>query len=745
MAELKNSPTLNKYKDTIRECISLYYPNLSNEDLNKAIEYSIEKRLVNSNAKIVNSYTGQEVEKTLLMMSDYIAKKEPIVTALGTMFKHHADCPNPMFQVIQSFLDNRAAHKKEMFKYPKGSEEFEKYNLLQSLDKIDANGTYGAVGQYSCLLYNVNVASSITAQGRAFISSASICFEMFLNNNVLFGSLNEVIEFINHIINESPYRRFDDNSILDEKVSVEDCFAKIVLSCGYRWIPNENEMEIIWRIINNISQENLNRIYYKNNLFNFVNNTKVFNIVRSILHKLKRPLLNSLDIPADVANDMKLFGDLLSEYVYYRHLIIDRIDRCDNMIKSVIAVSDTDSAIVSLDGWYRYVVEKINGEELAIANYNDHAIFFHDFDDEGNSKDNFWTHPVKPIPKKLDYNFMTDEITEIEHTNNPDIITPNDNVRFSIINIMAYVLDRVVNDYMEKVCENNHSLRILDIVQVPLTQDQINISNYYDIGLKYDHKNNPKPSIVYKHDRKCRMIMKNEFSFKRILITSAKKHYASLQVVQEGNLIPENKQLDIKGIDVLYKSTTPLSTRKALQKILLEDIMKTPAIDQLRVIKDIAIFEKQLIESVKNGDRTYYKPATVKSMSSYSDPLRIQGVKASIAWNKIKSSDYQPINLEERHAVDIAKVIINKANVEKIADKYPEVYNNMLAALNDDIFKGTISSVAIPLDVVVPEWLTEFIDYDTIIADNISGFPIESIGISKLGRSKLAYTNIVEL
>ena len=56
------------------------------------------------------------------------------------MFKRHGDVPNPMGRVIQSFLDLRKSHKKEMFKYPKGSEMFERFNLLQALDKIDVNG-----------------------------------------------------------------------------------------------------------------------------------------------------------------------------------------------------------------------------------------------------------------------------------------------------------------------------------------------------------------------------------------------------------------------------------------------------------------------------------------------------------------------------------------------------------------------------------------------------------------------------
>jgi hypothetical protein len=136
----KDSITLNKYKKTMSECIKLYYPNIDSRDLSNAIDYSIKKRYKEHPASINNSYTHKEVNTTLLNIADYINKREPITTAFGTMFKHHADEPNPLADVVQSFLDLRSEHKKTMFKYPKGSEEFEHYNLMQQLDKIDANG-----------------------------------------------------------------------------------------------------------------------------------------------------------------------------------------------------------------------------------------------------------------------------------------------------------------------------------------------------------------------------------------------------------------------------------------------------------------------------------------------------------------------------------------------------------------------------------------------------------------------------
>ena len=103
---------------------------------------------------------------------------------------------------------------------------------------------------YTSLIYNINVATSVTTQGRALTSSATMLFESFLANNVKFGSLNEVMEFINNVVNERYEWKFKDSDWQDfYKVTKEDVFAKLVLNCGYRYIPDNDDLEIIWRTI----------------------------------------------------------------------------------------------------------------------------------------------------------------------------------------------------------------------------------------------------------------------------------------------------------------------------------------------------------------------------------------------------------------------------------------------------------------------------------------------------------------
>ena len=135
-----DSVTIQRYKKEMDECIHLLYPNIPPGDLDKIMDYSILKRYRESPASIDNSYTHKSQDGTLLEIIDYVEKRKPITTAFGTMFLHHEEVPNPLFAVVQMFLDQRNQYKKTMFKYPKGSEMFEKFNLLQLLSKIDANG-----------------------------------------------------------------------------------------------------------------------------------------------------------------------------------------------------------------------------------------------------------------------------------------------------------------------------------------------------------------------------------------------------------------------------------------------------------------------------------------------------------------------------------------------------------------------------------------------------------------------------
>lgn len=695
---------IEMYKKEMFNTFRMYLPRtLTDREVNDAIDYSIKKRLTNHPVTITNTYTHKKVNSTILDLCNYILNRQPIVTAAGTMFKKHAEVPNPLATVVEQFLTARSIYKDKMYTFPKGSEDYQKYNLLQLLEKINANAMYGCLGAFKCILFNVNIATSVTAQGRALISTATLFLESFLANNVQFGSVDEVLNFILKIKEEK--RKFRDSDLLDHNINPATCFAKIVTSCGYRWIPDDEELDIIWRVINNLSQEDLNRVYYKNNLYEFMSNSRMKQMIEDIICTMSTPLLNSLDPEDAIIPLLDNLTDILEEYVYYGYMYMDRIDRTDNMIKKTIAVSDTDSVIVSLDAWYQFCNKFLKDVPMKIKQFNPIKITYFMKKDEFGDYVNL--NDISPIyfeEKDYDYDFSNDEILEIKKSINPLIWYSEDNYRWSIINIMSYVIGNLMNKYVGKIAVNNNSSG---------------------------------------HEGKCRLYLKNEFSFLRLAMTTAKKHYASLISVQEGHIIPEEEQLDVKGIDALMKSTSSIATRNRLQKIMVEDILRAPAIDQLKLIKDLAIFEREIINDIKSGSKKYYKPLVVKSASNYADPMRVSGIRASIVWNSLKTSDLPGLDTNTRNSVDVAKVILTKKTVDKLK-AYPEVYENACKLLENPAFKGVIKAVAIPLDTKVPDWLLEIVDYDLLASNNVSGFPYDSVGIVKVN-SNSNYSNILTL
>lgn len=699
---ITKSQFIRKYKDTTKRMLSMYFRDLKDQDLENIVNYSISKRFINEPVSIYNSYKNIQVDQTLLELTDYIISREPIVTMDGVLFKKHADAPNPLVNVVLKFLAKRSQDKDMMFTFPKGSELFERFNLLQLLDKRDGNAVYGVLGLITSFFYDIHVGPTVTAQGRALVSAAALQFEMFLANNVKFNNLDEVITFIDHVVSERPERKYNDMLILDRFISPNECFAKIICTCGYFWIPNDEECEIIYRIIVNLSQEDINRLYYKNNLYEFMYNITANNMLIEILNTLTVPFVAPGKVPNEIKPILEEFTSLLMEYVYYHWQIPDRISRMNTMIKSVLLISDTDSTIISVDAWYRYCLEKVKGMDFKMLHVSTpvHMIDPNEFDEAV-------TQPVKFIDNELDFDFYNDKIIERERYLNPIDIFSQDNLRYSIINIISYVLDRIINDYMIRFTKETHS---------------------------------------YAPDKPCKIIMKNEYLMKRILLLMVKKNYADILELQEGHKVSENAELSITGIQSIKKSVTPKKTREALTRILYEDILKAPEIDQMKVVRHLAVLERQIKDAIYDGDKSYYKPAKVQAISNYKDPMRQQSIKSMTAWNGIKNNDLIGFNLDESNYIDIAKVIINKNTAEYIKDEYPDIYNNIIGFLNtNQFYKGNIDSIAIPKSIEVPKWLLPFIDLKEVVNNNISGFPLEAIGISRKGNNAVNYTNVIKL
>ena len=141
--KLVNSPTINHYKDVVLRMASINKGEIPYNILNDAIDYSIDKRFKDSQVQIENNYKKKVVDLSLLDTCDYIENKKPIVSASGVLFQRHENSTNLIYKVIDEFLDSRTIAKNTMFKYPKGSEEFQYWNLQQLLEKRNANALYG--------------------------------------------------------------------------------------------------------------------------------------------------------------------------------------------------------------------------------------------------------------------------------------------------------------------------------------------------------------------------------------------------------------------------------------------------------------------------------------------------------------------------------------------------------------------------------------------------------------------------
>jgi hypothetical protein len=315
------------------------------------------------------------------------------------------------------------------------------------------------------MYYNLYVAEAVTRQGRSYISCSITLFESLLANNIKFNSLNEVITFINNVEHEKDNRHCLDSAILDRDITVAECFYKLMNTADMAvWIPTEKEMGLVWEYLRDLPQEDINRLYYKNNLYTFCDLPVVTDLLIKILSNLGgAPLfeegkdgkekitpnifMNPNKPPKTIRKELDILVDLIKEYVYYPHFYIDKLDRIEYMQRDAVCIVDTDSTIVSFDAWYRFVLDKVYNIPMKIKREKFNMVDIADPDEFGDHKKRVMCEIVE---QRLDYDFYTDETIELDRYIEPAKLIPQDSLKYSIINIIAYVCSALVVDYLNE-------------------------------------------------------------------------------------------------------------------------------------------------------------------------------------------------------------------------------------------------------------------------------------------------------
>lgn len=628
------------------------YPSMSESDIEEKLYRIINTRMKDHPCLLDNNYLGTSRDTTLLAMTEFFAKQKPILAGYGVLFKPHDKSANASAGLLIESLDNRNKIKAERKKYPQGSYEFLVRDIGQGNEKVIANSYYGAAGADTSVFYNLYVAASTTGTGQALIATAETSFEALLEGNIKFFDLDECLLFIDRVVKTD----MDMNFKVSNPYS-DDMIKRVVdrLLSQFRDDQSNNDdyRTMLTTIVSNLSNYDQLRLYFKNNLYVFLRDVSEVKELLTILCSETKSFRNPNKVPEEIEDTITTLWQYIFHNVCHIHPTRSRIVRDSQHTRFATVTQDTDSTMVTIAKYMELMLSQNLTNQVAAEN--------------------------------------------------------EDELDFICCNIMAYILTRYSQCFLERYCQD---------VNMPADQ----------------HK---------------RINMKNEFYNLTMILTPKKKRYVSYTRLQEGQLI-DPPMVKISGLDFI-KSTTSDDVKSFFTSIIHDDILNVDEINVSSIIRKIKNFREILRSSFLNGELTYLNLVSAKEPEAYKKPYSQQAIKATIVWNAVEKN--RLINLPEKIFIVKMDYKTEKRfndNIERFGDVADIIRKEIFESPIGEITKGGITVVGIPQNIDrLPQWVIDTMDIDTMVDDIISKFnPIlESLGdITLRTRSGTSHmSNIIDL
>jgi len=360
---------LKRWKKENRKILQRLYPEISKKDINSFLDDIINERIKNPKVILDNNYIGKQINTNLLDTTNWIHNTDPICAGHGVLFKNQHQVINPLAIMIQKFLTSRKKFKGQLkFIKDKTSYEYQTFDRKQLSEKICANSIYGTFGNVVSFLFNMYTAPSVTGSGQSLISTTEQAFESFLANNSLFNNINECFTFMNNVLNEE----YTVDSTFLKDVEIEKVFTRLV-NTFYNY--QDSYTDILTSFLETLSQDELNKIYYKNNIYEFSMHQEILSLLTNIVRNTEE-FKDPNKVPESSKEYLEELWKYYSQFVLYNHSPINRIQRLKNDRRKVVLTIDTDSNFLNLNPWVEFMFNNIINNDYTCEGRDEDSLKF---------------------------------------------------------------------------------------------------------------------------------------------------------------------------------------------------------------------------------------------------------------------------------------------------------------------------------------------------------------------------------
>ena len=239
--------------------------------------------------------------------------------------------------------------------------------------------------------------------------------------------------------------------------------------------------------------------------------------------------------------------------------------------------------------------------------------------------------------------------------------------------------------------------------------------------------------------------MKSEFLFPVFVPTDMGKHYYANKSCQEGQMFSE-LEMEIKGVQLKNANSPPevIEAAEKMMEDILVEAMSGRKISIEHWLDYVADQEIKIMNSIRNGERKYFRRGSIKDAESYSGPQEESPFAHHYLWQEVFAPKYgfvvEPPYGTLKINVTTSNPSMTKQWLEQMKDK--EMAERIKAHLVSK-GKNSISTFYLPTEILtstgLPEEIRDIVDYEKIVVDICGVYYtlLKTLGYYSLGQKRV--------